>query len=433
MEQLLAISGVAEPLKLSYECRCCRRLTRSYCIVSHSRRIRSLLLSQDIPCSRPCPRSRLAQSPALYDVLVGPVQSPLFHQYLYGAHAPDCPLHGVGVSAADLASEAKRRRRAKPRESKESKESKEAKEAKEKEVKEAKEPKEPTRRRRKKEAEKESQPAGVGWAWVAPLTRRARGSLLTSFTDALPLITSSSDHSSLTADSLLPPKPAALETTTSVGPSFSNYLQLFNSNGWLETDHPDLADGPDAVGPISAGGAGGVNADASIAFPSFTRSNFLGEAPATPSFKPLPPSGNSFFQSPPKFDVLTNEKSSRLLNTPKFDVLTNEKSSRLLNTPKFDVLTNEKSSRDVNSRVSNLFNRMTTSDGNSIPLTFSLSPIVFNNKGNPIGESDHSFQKDTSLCFPISFDTKPCTVCFQHRQCFVHVCALRFCASALLL
>ena len=251
---------------------------------------------------------------------------------------------------------------------------------------------------------------------MAPLTRRARGSLLTSFTDALPLITSSSDHSSLTADSLLPPKPAALETTTSVGPSFSNYLQLFNSNGWLETDRPDLADGPDAVGPISAGGAGEVNADASIAFPSFTRSNFLGEAPATPSFKPLPPSGNSFFQSPPKFDVLTNEKSSRLLNTPKFDVLTNEKSSR-----------------DVNSRVSNLFNRMTTSDGNSIPLTFSLSPIVFNNKGNPIGESDHSFQKDTSLCFPISFDTKPCTVCFQHRQCFVHVCALRFCASALLL
>ena len=201
-----------------------------------------------------------------------------------------------------------------------------------------------------------------------------------------------------------------------MGPSFSNYLQLFNSNGWLETDRPDLADGPDAVGPISAGGAGEVNADASIAFPSFTRSNFLGEAPATPSFKPLPPSGNSFFQSPPKFDVLTNEKSSRLLNTPKFDVLTNEKSSR-----------------DVNSRVSNLFNRMTTSDGNSIPLTFSLSPIVFNNKGNPLGEADHSFQKDTSLCFPISFDTKPCTVCFQHRQCFVHVCALRFCASALLL
>ena len=399
MEQLLAISGVAEPLKLSYECRCCRRLTRSYCIVSHSRRIRSLLLSQDIPCSRSCPRSRLAQSPALYDVLVGPVQSPLFHQYLYGAHAPDCPLHGVGVSAADLASEAKRRRRAKPREPKEPKESKEGKEAKEKEAKEAKEPKEPARRRRKKEAEKESQPAGVGWAWVAPLTRRVRGSLLTSFTDALPLITSSSDHSSLTADSLLSPKPAALETTTSVGPSFSNYLQLFNSNGWLETDRPDLADGPDAVGPISAGGAGGVNADASIAFPSFTRSNFLGEAPATPSFKPLPPSGNSFFQSPPKFDVLTNEKSSR----------------------------------DVNSRVSNLFNRMTTSDGNSIPLTFSLSPIVFNNKGNPIGESDHSFQKDTSLCFPISFDTKPCTVCFQHRQCFVHVCALRFCAFALLL
>ena len=399
MEQLLAISGVAEPLKLSYECRCCRRLTRSYCIVSHSRRIRSLLLSQDIPCSRSCPRSRLAQSPALYDVLVGPVQSPLFHQYLYGAHAPDCPLHGVGVSAADLASEAKRRRRAKPREPKEPKESKEAKEAKEKEVKEPKEPKEPARRRRKKEAEKESQPAGVGWAWMAPLTRRARGSLLTSFTDALPLITSSSDHSSLTADSLLPPKPAALETTTSVGPSFSNYLQLFNSNGWLETDRPDLADGPDAVGPISAGGAGGVNADASIAFPSFTRSNFMGEAPATPSFKPLPPSGNSFFQSPPKFDVLTNEKSSR----------------------------------DVNSRVSNLFNRMTTSDGNSIPLTFSLSPIVFNNKGNPLGESDHSFQKDTSLCFPISFDTKPCTVCFQHRQCFVHVCALCFCASALLL
>ena len=390
---------MAEPLKLSYECRCCRRLTHSYCIVSHSRRIRSLLLSQDIPCSRSCPRSRLAQSPALYDVLVGPVQSPLFHQYLYGAHAPDCPLHGVGVSAADLASEAKRRRRAKPRESKESKESKEAKEAKEKEVKEPKEPKEPARRRRKKEAEKESQPAGVGWAWMAPLTRRARGSLLTSFTDALPLITSSSDHSSLTADSLLPPKPAALETTTSVGPSFSNYLQLFNSNGWLETDRPDLADGPDAVGPISAGGAGEVNADASIAFPSFTRSNFLGEAPATPSFKPLPPSGNSFFQSPPKFDVLTNEKSSR----------------------------------DVNSRVSNLFNRMTTSDGNSIPLTFSLSPIVFNNKGNPLGEVDHSFQKDTSLCFPISFDTKPCTVCFQHRQCFVHVCALRFCASALLL
>ena len=398
MEQLLAISGVAEPLKLSYECRCCRRLTHSYCIVSHSRRIRSLLLSQDIPCSRPCPRSRLAQSPALYDVLVGPVQSPLFHQYLYGAHAPDCPLHGVGVSAADLASEAKRRRRAKPREPKEPKEPKEAKEAKEKEAKEPKEPKEPARRRRKKEAEKESQPAGVGWAWVAPLTRRARGSLLTSFTDALPLITSSSDHSSLTADSLLPPKPAALETTTSVGPSFSNYLQLFNSTGWLETDRPDLADGPDAVGPISAGGAGEVNADASIAFPSFTRSNFLGEAPATPSFKPLPPSGNSFFQSPPKFDVLTNEKSSR----------------------------------DVNSRVSNLFNRMTTSDGNSIPLTFSLSPIVFN-KGNPIGEADHSFQKDTSLCFPISFDTKPCTVCFQHRQCFVHVCALRFCASALLL
>lgn len=249
MEQLLAISGVAEPLKLSYECRCCRRLTHSYCIVSHSRRIRSLLLSQDIPCSRPCPRSRLAQSPALYDVLVGPVQSPLFHQYLYGAHAPDCPLHGVGVSAADLASEAKRRRRAKPREPKEPKESKEAKEAKEKEAKEAKEPKEPARRRRKKETEKESQPAGVGWAWMAPLTRRARGSLLTSFTDALPLITSSSDHSSLTADSLLPPKPAALETTTSVGPSFSNYLQLFNSNGWLETDRPDLADGPDAVGP----------------------------------------------------------------------------------------------------------------------------------------------------------------------------------------
>lgn len=166
MEQLLAISGVAEPLKLSYECRCCRRLTHSYCIVSHSRRIRSLLLSQDIPCSRPCPRSRLAQSPALYDVLVGPVQSPLFHQYLYGAHAPDCPLHGVGVSAADLASEAKRRRRAKPREPKEPKESKEAKEAKEKEAKEAKEPKEPARRRRKKETEKESQPAGVGWAWM---------------------------------------------------------------------------------------------------------------------------------------------------------------------------------------------------------------------------------------------------------------------------
>lgn len=64
-----------------------------------------------------------------------------------------------------------------------------------------------------------------------------------------------------------------------MGPSFSNYLQLFNSNGWLETDRPDLADGPDAVGPISAGGAGEVNADASIAFPSFTRSNFLGEAP----------------------------------------------------------------------------------------------------------------------------------------------------------
>ena len=384
MEQLLAISGVAEPLKLSYECRHCRRLTRSYCVVSHSRRIRSLLLSQDIPCCRLLSRSRLAQSPALYDVLVGPVQSPLFHQYLYGAHAPDCPLHGVGVSAADLATEAKRRRRVKPREPKEAKEAKEAKEV-----------KEPARRRRKKEAEKEPQPAGVGWARVAAFTRRARGSLLTSFTDALPLITSSSDHSSLTADSLLPPRPAALETTTSVGPSFSNYLQLFNSNGWLETDRPDLADGPDAVGTISAGGAGGAGVngtDASIAFPSFTRSNFLGEAPATPSFKPLPPSGNSFFQSPPKFDVLTNEKSSRLLNTPKFDVLTNEKSSR-----------------DVNSRVSNLFNRMTTSDGNSIPLTFSLtplSPIVFNNKGNPLGEADHSFQKDTSLCFPISFDTK---------------------------
>lgn len=305
------------------------------------------------------------------------MQSPLFHQYLYGAHAADCPLHAVGITAADLAAEAKRRRRSKPREAKEVKEVKEAKE-----VKEVKEVKEQTKRRKKKE---ETQPAGGEWAWEACLMRRAaRGSLLTSFTDALPLLTSSSDHSSLTADSVFPPlssKPPALpEATTSVGPSFSNYLQLFNSNGWLETDHPEAATAGTTAPASTAGATGttgttGVARDASIAFPSFTRSNFMNDAPVTPSFKPLPASNNSFFHSPPKFDVLPNEKSFR----------------------------------DVNSRVSNLFNRMNTSDGNSIPLTFSLtplSPLVFNTKGNPFGEADHSFQKDTSLCFPISFDSK---------------------------
>ena len=158
MEQLLAISGVAEPLKLSYD----------YCVVSHSRRIHSFLLSQDIPCEGLLSCSRLAQSPALYDVLVGPVQSPLFHQYLYGSRVPVCPLHVVGVTAADLATESKRRRRAKPRENRENKDNRENRENKEnrenrenkdnRENRENKDNKEQTKRRRKKE---ETQPASA--------------------------------------------------------------------------------------------------------------------------------------------------------------------------------------------------------------------------------------------------------------------------------
>lgn len=202
-----------------------------------------------------------------------------------------------------------------------------------------------------------------------------------------------------------------------MGPSFSNYLQLFNSNGWLETDRPDLADGPDAVGPYQCWWCWWGERGREHRLPVVHAVQLPGRGAATPSFKPLPPSGNSFFQSPPKFDVLTNEKSSRLLNTPKFDVLTNEKSSR-----------------DVNSRVSNLFNRMTTSDGNSIPLTFSLSPIVFNNKGNPIGESDHSFRRILLSVFLSLLIQNPGTVLFSTSPVFrscLRAPLLRICAPSL--
>ena len=91
MEQLLVISGMEEPLKLSYEYAVGCRLTPSYCVVSHSRRIRSFLLSHDIPCRALSSPSRVAETPALYDVLVGPVQSPLFQQYLLGDVALERP------------------------------------------------------------------------------------------------------------------------------------------------------------------------------------------------------------------------------------------------------------------------------------------------------------------------------------------------------
>ena len=186
-------------------------------------------------------------------------------------------------------------------------------------------------------------------------------SLLTSFTDALPLITSSSDHSSLTTDSMFPPpsqaskKPVCIkEASTSVGPSFSNYIQLFNSNGWLDAEKPDL--------------------DASIALPSLNRSYFMNETPATPPLKTFSPSTNSLFPLPPKFEMSVPDKSPR----------------------------------DMNSRVSNLFNRITTSDGNSIPFTGSISPFspITCIRGNTLGEIEQSFQKDSSLCFPVSFDSK---------------------------
>ena len=118
MEQLLVISGMEEPLKLSYEYASGPHLTSSYCIVSHSRRIHSFLLSHDIPCCAPTSPSLVAETPALYDVLVGPVQSPLFQQYLLGDVASERPAHVAGIMAADLANDAKRRRRAKPKETK---------------------------------------------------------------------------------------------------------------------------------------------------------------------------------------------------------------------------------------------------------------------------------------------------------------------------
>ena len=336
MEQLLVISGMEEPLKLSYEYAVECRLTPSYCIVSHSRRIRSFLLSHGIPCCVLPSPSLVAETPALYDVLVGPVQSPLFQQYLLGDVALEKPAHLAGVTAADLANDTKRKRRVKLKET--------------------------AKRRKKKEesvaeASAPNQASGLNpeSARGADVTDRTP-SLFTSFTDALPLITSSSDHSSLTTDSVFPPpsqasrKPVCIkEASTSVGPSFSNYIQLFNSNGWLDVEKPDL--------------------DASIALPTF-----VNDAPATPPLKAFSPSTNSLFPLPPKFEM----------NMP------------------------DKSPRDVNSRVSNLFNRITTSDGNSIPFTGSITPFspITCIRGNTLGEIEQSFQKDNSLCFPVSFDSK---------------------------
>ena len=336
MEQLLVISGMEEPLKLSYEYAVGCRLTPSYCVVSHSRRIRSFLLSHDIPCRALSSPSRVAETPALYDALVGPVQSPLFQQYLLGDVALERPAHLAGVTAADLANDAKRKRRVKPKET--------------------------TKRRKKKEesvaeASAPTQESGLNpESACGACVMDSTPSLFTSFTDALPLITSSSDHSSLTTDSVFPPpsqasrKPVCIkEASTSVGPSFSNYIQLFNSNGWLDAEKPDL--------------------DASIALPTF-----VNDAPATPPLKAFSPSTNSLFPLPPKFEMNMADKSPR----------------------------------DVNSRVSNLFNRITTSDGNSIPFTGSITPFspITCIRGNTLGEIEQSFQKDNSLCFPVSFDSK---------------------------
>ena len=74
MEQLLVISGMEEPLKLSYEYAVGCRLTPSYCVVSHSRRIRSFLHSHDSPCRALSSPSRVAETPARYAALGGPVQ-----------------------------------------------------------------------------------------------------------------------------------------------------------------------------------------------------------------------------------------------------------------------------------------------------------------------------------------------------------------------
>lgn len=132
----------------------------------------------------------------------------------------------------------------------------------------------------------------------------------------------------------------AQEDNGNTGPTFDNYLQILNSNGWLEKEQ-----------------------------------SAMGKAEST---------GGDLFASP-------------MMIAPPFDVNSRGRNGIL---------------PDVNSKLSNLFSRMTQPETTSWQGGFSLPPLsplpnasLKSRTGNEVSFSNTSlFQKDDSLCFPFPLD-----------------------------
>lgn len=124
------------------------------------------------------------------------------------------------------------------------------------------------------------------------------------------------------------------------GPTFDNYLQILNSNGWLEKEQSVLGKSENAGGDLFG----------------------------------------SMMIAPPSFDTNSRGRNGVL--------------------------------PDVNSKLSNLFSRMTQPDTTSWQGGFSLPPLsplpntsLKSRTGNEVSFSNSSlFQKDDSLCFPFPLD-----------------------------
>ena len=283
-------------------------------------------MSEDLACIASFRSSFSAQHPELYHSLVGATQSTVFAQNLLGD----------AFQTADL----KKAKRSKG--------------------------KEPTRRRpRKKQSEM------MEYLQLMSLINR-EPSLVTSFTDALPFISSKATLSP-PSDSLGLPtleismpqdfsgaalKRSASKTSgvkrqkrdapspplNSTAPTFGSYLNWMNSNGWMDPERT-------------------LN-DASLPFGNFS----------------------PFIQGSSKIGFDGASRAGALSPPPRFDTLFG------------------KDEKEEMSRASNLYNRMVTTS-NSISFGASLPPLTaVKNKESTFEGSGEVFQKDSYLCFPCSFD-----------------------------
>ena len=283
-------------------------------------------MSADLACIVSFHNSFSAQHPELYHSLVGATQSTVFAQDLLGD-----AFHTIDL---------KKTKRSKG--------------------------KEPARRRpRKKQTET------VEYWWLMLLIGRET-SLVTSFTDALPFISSKATLSP-PSDSLALPtleismpqdfSGAALKRSASktpgvkrqkkdvlspplnsTGPTFGSYLNWMNSNGWMDPERT-------------------LN-DTSLPFGSFS----------------------PFIQGSSKIGFDGASRAGALSPPPRFDTLLG------------------KDEKEEMSRASNLYNRMVTTS-NSISFGASLPPLTaVKNKYATLEGNGEFFQKDSYLCFPCSFD-----------------------------